>query len=64
MLVLTYLAKLLGIALIVLLVVLIAKLYKVFTDFPEKSEESGVIAFGIIAEAILIIELVIKIITG
>ena len=61
-----YIYKGIGILLIVLLVLFMGGLSRVFEKTPSNREndDKGYIAFGILSEAILIIVIAIKIITG
>lgn len=61
---LAFIFKAVGIILIVFLVLCIGNLYKVFEKLPVKGNDRGWVAFGLLAEIIIIIELAIKIITG
>ena len=57
-------AKILCIILLIFLVACIANLFKVFEKLPEKGLDRSWVAFGLLAELILIIELSVKLITG
>ena len=57
------LLKLAGNMLSIFLAVCIYNLVKVFNSLPNRSVEAGWVAFGVMAEVVLLIEVIIKIIT-
>lgn len=60
----TYLLKVACIVLMVFLSWCTGKLFRVFEKYPKDAIERSWIAYGILSEVIIIIELAIKLITG